>query len=57
MTSLRHSSAEVMAERLVQMESGRCFPEDRKTIQSKQLLKCLKKGLRIEIFQVYKTKG
>ena len=56
-TSSRHSSAEVTAERLVRMESGRCFPEDRKTIQSKQLLKYLEKELRIEIFQVYKTKG
>ena len=37
-TSSKHPSAEVMAERLVQMESGRCFPEVRKAIQSKQFL-------------------
>ena len=37
--SSRHPSAEVTAERLVQIESGRCFPEDRKMIQSKQFLK------------------
>ena len=46
-TSSRHPSAEVMAERLVQMESGRCFPEVRKTIQSKQFLKHLEKGVKI----------
>ena len=33
-TSSRHPSAEVTAERLVRMESGRCFPEVRKIIQS-----------------------
>ena len=42
--SSRPPSAEVMAERLVQMESGRCFPEVRKAIQSKQFLKHLEKG-------------
>ena len=46
-TSSRHPSAEVMAERLVQMESGRCFPQVRKTIQSKQFLKHLEKGVKI----------
>ena len=29
-TSSRHPSAEVMAERLVQTESGRCFPSSGK---------------------------
>ena len=43
-TSSRHPSAEVTAERLVQMESGRCFPEVRKMIQSKQFLEHLEKG-------------
>ena len=42
--SSRHPSAEVMVERLVQMESGRCFPEVRKAIQSKQFLEHLEKG-------------
>ena len=42
-TSSRHPSAEVTAERLVQMESGRCFPEVRKTIQSKQFPGTFKK--------------
>ena len=42
--SSRHPSAEVMAERLVQMESGRCFPEVRKAIQSKQFLEHFEKG-------------
>ena len=42
--SSRHPSVEVMAERLVWMESGRCFPEVRKAIQSKQFLKHLEKG-------------
>ena len=37
--SSRHPSAEVTAERLVQIESGKCFPEVRKVIQSKQFLK------------------
>ena len=37
--SSRHPSVEVMAERLVWIESGRCFPEVRKAIQSKQFLK------------------
>ena len=45
-TSSRHPSAEVTAERLVQIESGRCFPEVRKTIQSKQFLKHLERGLK-----------
>ena len=45
-TSLRHPSAEVIAERLVRMESGRCFPEVRKIIQSRQFLKHLKRGLK-----------
>ena len=39
--SSRHPSAEVVEERLAQMESGRCCPEVRKTIQSKQFLKHL----------------
>ena len=43
-TSSRHPSAEVMAERLVQMESGRCFPEVRKAIQSKQFLEHSKRS-------------
>ena len=42
--SSRHLSAEVMAETLVQIESGRSFPEVRKAIQSKQFLECLEKG-------------
>ena len=46
-TSSRHPSVEVMAERLIQIESGRCFPEVRKTIQSKQFLKHLEKGVKI----------
>ena len=46
-TSSRHPSAEVTVERLVRMESGRCFPEVRKTIQSKQFLKHLEKGVKI----------
>ena len=41
---IRHPSVEVMAERLVRMESGRCFPEVRKAIQSKQFLKHVEKG-------------
>ena len=45
-TSSRHPSAEVTAERLVWMESGRCFPEVRKTIQSRQFLKHLERGLK-----------
>ena len=56
-TSSRHPSAEVMAERLVRMKSGRCFPEVRKTIQSKQFLKHLEKGVKIWKFKVYITKG
>ena len=40
--SSRHPSAEVMAERLVWIESGRCFPEVRKAIQSKEFLENLK---------------
>ena len=43
-TSSRHPSAEVMAERLVQIESGGCFPEVRKAIQSKQFLEQKKRG-------------
>ena len=39
--SSRHPSAEVVEERLAQMESGRCCPEVRKVIQSKQFLKHL----------------
>ena len=39
--SSRHPSAEVVEERLAWMESGRCCPEVRKAIQSKQLLKHL----------------
>ena len=46
-TSSRHPSVEVTVERLVQMESGRCCPEVRKTIQSKQFLKHLEKGVKI----------
>ena len=46
-TSSKHPSAEVMAERLVQIESGRCFPEVRKAIQSKQFLEHLEKGSKI----------
>ena len=46
-TSSRHPSAEVMAERLVWIESGRCFPEVRKAIQSKRFLKYLEKGSKI----------
>ena len=57
MTSSRHLSAEVMAERLVQMESGRCFPEVRKTIQSKQLLKYLEEGLKFEFSKYIEPKG
>ena len=57
MTSSRHPSAEVTAERLVQMESGRCFPEVRKTIQSKQFLKYLEKGLKFKISRYTKQKG
>ena len=41
MTSSRHPSAEVVEERLAQMESGRCCTEVRKAIQSKQFLKHL----------------
>ena len=43
-TSSRYPSVEVMAERLVQIESGRCFPGVRKAIQSKQFLEHLEKG-------------
>ena len=39
--SSRHPSAEVTEERLVQIESGRCHPEVRKAIQSKQFLEHL----------------
>ena len=46
-TSSRHPSVEVMAERLVWIERGRCFPEVRKAIQSKQFLKHLEKGSKI----------
>ena len=45
--SSRHPSVEVVAERLVWIESGRCFPEVRKAIQSKQFLKHLEKGSKI----------
>ena len=54
-TSSRHPSVEVTAERLVQMEGGRCFPEVRKTIQSKQFLKHLERGLKFRNPKVYKT--
>ena len=47
-TSLRHPSTEVMVERLVWMESGRCFPEVRKAIQSKQFLEHLEKGSKLK---------
>ena len=56
-TSSRHPSAEVTAERLVRMESGRCFPDIRKTIQSKQFLKHLERRLKLRDQKVYKTKG
>ena len=46
-TSSRHPSAEVMAERLVWIESGKCFPEVRKVIQSRQFLKQKKAGVEI----------
>ena len=39
--SSRHPSAEVMEERLAWMEGGRCCPDVRKAIQSKQSLKHL----------------
>ena len=55
-TSSRHPSVEVMAESLVRMESGRCFPEVRKTIQSRQFLKHLERGLKLRNPKVYKTK-
>ena len=55
--SSRHPSAEVMAERLVQMESGKCFPEVRKAIQSKQFLKHLEKGSKFGNPKVHKIKG
>ena len=55
--SSRHPSAEVMAERLVWMESGTCFPEVRKAIQSKQFLK-QKGGSKFDKSpKVYKQKG
>ena len=46
-TSSRHPSVEVMAERLVRIESGKCFPEVRKVIQSRQFLKQKKGGVEI----------
>ena len=39
--SSRHPFVEVVEERLARMESGRCCPEVRKAIQSKQFLKHL----------------
>ena len=40
-TGSRHPSAEVLEERLAQIEGGRCCPEVREAIQSKQFLKHL----------------
>ena len=59
-TSSRHPSAEVMAGRPVWMESGRCFSEVRKAIQSKQFLEHLEKRSKFKKKKnpkVYKTKG
>ena len=56
-TSSRHPSAEVMAERLVRMEIGRCLPEVRKTIQSKQFQKHLEKGSKFKNSKYTKQKG
>ena len=54
--SSRHPCAEVMAERLVQIESGKCFPEVKKAIQSKQFLKQKRGQNLVKLQKVYKNK-